>query len=438
MSIEIITILMFGLMLLLLASGLPIAFVLGGTSIVFGLFMWGPASMHIIIANASNTMRSTVLVAIPLFVFMAYMLEKSGIAEELYEAMYRWLGSLKGGLAAGTVITCTIVAAMSGISSTGVLLMGIIGLPAMLSRGYDKKIALGSIIAGGALGPLIPPSVVLIVYALISGQSVGKLFLGGVVPGILLSVLFILYILIYALINPTLAPALPKEERFTWKNKIYALKGIIFPFLLVLGVLGSIFFGLATPTEAAAVGAAGSILSALLHGKLNWQTLKYVSYQSLKTVSMVMWVIFAAGCFATIYQGLGASDLIENLLKDLSVNKYIILLIIQVTWVILGMLMDALSILMITAPIFIPVSDFLGFDPLWFGILYAVNTEMGYLTPPFGVNLIIMKGIGHKNISMVDIYRSVWPFVILQAIGLLLIIVFPALATWLPDLVFNR
>jgi tripartite ATP-independent transporter DctM subunit len=436
-SIELVTILMFGLMLLLLAAGLPIVFVLGGTAVFFGTLLWGPESMHVVVSNANNTMRASLLVAVPLFVFMAYMLESSGIAEELYAVMHRWMGSLRGGLSAGTVLCCTIVAAMSGISSTGVLLMGIIGLPAMLRRNYDKGLAMGAIMAGGALGPLIPPSVVMIVYALIGELSVGKLFLGGVVPGLLLSFLFVVYILVRCYFNPSLGPALPLEERATWMEKFISLKGVIFPTILVVGVLGSIFAGLATPTEAAAVGAFGSIVSAAVYRRLNWGILRDSAFRTLRTVAMVMWVIFGAKCFATIYQGIGAAELIQNVLRSLPVSKWVILIMIQVTWLILGSLMDALSILMITAPIFIPVANFLGFDALWFGILYAVNTEMGYLTPPFGVNLIIMRGIVPSGITMGDIYRSVWPFITVQAMALILLILFPPLAVWLPNLVFR-
>jgi tripartite ATP-independent transporter DctM subunit len=391
-----------------------------------------------VIANASELMRATVMVAVPLFVFMAYMLEKSGIAEDLYEVMYRWLGKLKGGLAAATILCCTVVAAMSGISTTGVLLMGIIGLPAMLRRNYDIKLAMGSIMAGGALGPLIPPSVVLIVYSLISGESVGKLFIGAVLPGLLLSMFFIGYILIRCHLKPAAGPALPPEELFTFKQKIIALKGVILPIGLVICVLGSIFMGIATPTEAAAVGAFGSVASAWIHRKLTWGVLREAAVQTLKTVSMVMWVIFGAGCFVSIYQGLGASQFIQDLLKSWPVSPWMILILMQAVWIVLGCLMDALSILMITSPIFVPMAQFLGFDLLWFGVLFAVNTEMGYLTPPFGVNLIVMKGIVQdRGVPMGQVYQAVWPFVTLQFLGMLCVLFFPQLVTWLPNLLFK-
>lgn len=439
MSIELITILMFSSMFLLLALGLPIVFVLGGLSLLFGILTWGPASLNVVIASAGELLRANLLVAVPLFVFMAYMLERSGIAEELYDVMHRWMGPLKGGLAAGTVVGCTIIAAMSGISSTGVLMMGIIGLPSMLRRNYDKKLAMGAIMAGGALGPLIPPSVVLIVYAALSEQSVGKLFLGGLIPGLILSCLFIIYILTKCYFKPELGPSLPLEERASWKEKLHSLKGIILPILLVFGVLGSLFMGIATPTEAASVGALGAIVSAALHRRCNFEMIKGAAFATLKTVAMVMWIIFGAGCFATIYQGIGASALIQNLLQTLPVSKWVILVIIQITWFVLGCLMDAMSILMVTSPIFIPVAQFLGFDLLWFGVVYAVNTEMGYLTPPFGVNLFVMRGITKEmdGIAMTDIYASVIPFVILQAIGLAIVILIPESIMWLPNFVFK-
>jgi tripartite ATP-independent transporter DctM subunit len=419
-----------------LALGLPICFVLGGTAAIFAIFAWGPESLYVIILSASNTMSATILVAAPLFIFMAYMLEEAGIADELYEVMHKWMGSLRGGLSAGTVIGCTIVAAMSGISTSGVILMGIIGLPSMLQRKYDKRLAMGSIMAGGALGPLIPPSLVLIVYALVSGESVGKLFLGGVLPGLVLSILFICYILIRCYLNPSLGPALVPEDRASWKEKFKVLKGIIIPVFLVIAVLGSIFFGVATPTEAAAIGGFGAIISSVINRKINLEVLKSVTLRSLSTLSMVMWVIFAAGCFASIYQGLGVATLIEDIFRSGSLSGWHALFFIQLTWFILGCLMDSLSILMITAPIFLPLVTFFNFDPLWFGILFAVNTEMCFLTPPFGINLIVMKGIVPDFISMGDIFQAALPFVVMQAIGLVLVIIFPSLATYLPSLVF--
>ena len=427
-----VTICMFGLMFVLLALGLPICFVLGGCAVAFAAVFWGPASMNIVILNAGNLMSSSIMVAVPLFVFMAIVLEKSGIAEDLYEAMHQWLGGLRGGLAAGSVVGCTIIAAMSGISTTGVLMMGIIGLPAMLRRGYDKSIAMGSIMAGGALGPLIPPSLVLIIYATLSGESVGKLFVGGVVPGLVLSTLFISYILLRCYLREDLGPGLPLEERADWRQKLYAVKNLVIPVALVFAVLGSLFTGIATPTEAAAVGAFGALLSAFIHRRLSWKMLNDANLLTLKIVAMVMWIIFGAGCFAAIYSGLGVSAWMKGMVLSWPVGKWPILILIQIVWIILGCLMDAVSILLITMPIFIPIVTFLNVDLLWFGLLFTVNTEMGYLTPPFGVNLFVMRGIAPKEITTLDIYWAALPFIILQAICLALVMIFPALITWLP------
>jgi len=344
------------------------------------------------------------------------------------------MGPVRGGLAAGSVIGCTLIAAMSGISTTGVLMMGIIGLPAMLRRRYDKYIAMGSIMAGGALGPLIPPSLVLIVYAMISGESVGKLFLGGVVPGLLLSSMFLIYIFGVCYFNESLGPAIAAEERANWNQKIASLKGLIFPLLLIAGVLGTLFLGIATPTEAASVGAFGSIISAFINRRLTWKILNGVNKLTLKTVAMVMWIIFGAGCFAAIYQGLGVAAWIQKMVTSWPVSKWTILILIQIAWIILGCLMDSLSILMITMPVFLPVIKFLNIDLLWFGILFVVNTEMGYLTPPFGVNLFVMRGIAPKEITTLDIYWAATPFILIQAICVALVMLLPSLATFLPRL----
>jgi len=436
MSLQLITFLMFGGMLLFLASGVPMVFGLGGLAAIFGYIFWGPSAIHVIVANASQLMRSNLLVAVPLFIFMAYMLEYSGVAEELFSTTYKWLGSLKGGLAAACVVVSTIVAAMSGISTAGVMIMGIIALPTMLKKGYSKELAMGTIMAGGALGPLIPPSLVLIIYSLLSGESIGKLFLGAVIPGLLLSFFFITYILIRCHFNPKMGPGLEKDELVSFKEKLISLKGVLLSILLVFSVLGSIFFGLATPTEAAAVGAFGSLFIALIRRNLNKKLLMDSLIGTLKTVGSVMWVIFGAGCFANIYQGIGASQFIQSLVKSSDLSPWAILILMQIVWIILGCLMDAISIMMVTSPIFIPLARYLGFDLLWFGILFAVNTEMGYLTPPFGVNLVVMKGIVQDKYSMAEIYGSVWPFVTLQFIGLVILLLLPTLATWLPNLAF--
>ncbi|HSA77682.1 MAG TPA: TRAP transporter large permease subunit [Nitrospirota bacterium] len=439
MSIELATLLMFGVMIVLLLSGLPIAFALAGSALLFGVFMWGPASIQVVIYKASDTMRENIIVAVPLFIFMACVLERSGIAEGLYKVMYSWMGPLRGGLAAGTVVGCTIIAAMSGISTTGVLMMGILGLPSMARRKYEMKIAMGAIMAGGALGILIPPSIPMIVYAAIAGQSVGKIFLGGIIPGFILSGLFIVYIMVRAYLNPDLCPPIAVEDRVGWTEKLFSLREILLPVCLVIGVLGSIFAGIATPTEAASVGAFGTLVSASIYRRFNWQLLKESAFRTLEMLAMVMWIVFGAGVFSSMYQGLGATQLIQHLLTTWPVNKWVIIILMQLTWMFLGCLMDVVSMLMVTAPVFIPVIEFLGLDPIWFAILYSVNSEMGYLTPPFGVNLFVMKGITAKGfagreVKMSEIYQAALPFIGIQLLCLILVMIFPKLATWLPSL----
>lgn len=437
MSIEMISVLLFGSMLLLLISGLPVAFVLGGLAVVFTGVFWGPESLFIILARTFSMMSSTTLVAAPLFVLMAVVLERSGVAEDLYEMMYRWSGGVKGGLAVGTVLVCTLIAAMSGIASTGVVMMGVMALPEMLKRGYDKRIATGCILAGGVLGPLIPPSIALVLYGTMAQVSIGGLFAGGMAAGMLCSLLIVGYILIRCYINPKMGPAIPVEERADWDAKIASLKGVILPLLLITAVLGSIYSGIATPTEAAAVGALGAFVCSAIHGRLTWDLIKSVAYTTIQVQGFMMWILFAAQGFAAVYMGLGASRMVVGLVQEYQVGWWTMLIGIQVVWFLLGCVIDAWSILMITLPIILPLMPLYGFDPLWLGVLYAVNTQTGYLTPPFGTMLFMMKGIAPKEVTMSDIYRSIVPFVTTQLFCLVLCILFPRIVTWLPDLLFK-
>lgn len=436
MSAQLITILLFGSMIFFIALGLPIVFAIGGVSVIFGLVLWGPVSTQMIVIRAATSMRTIILIAIPLFIFMANILQGSGVADALYTMMHRWMGPLRGGLAMGTVFICTLFAAMSGISGTGTVTMGIIALPQMLKRGYNKSVSIGCIMAGGALGVLIPPSVLLIVYALFAEESVGKLFAGGVFPGLILSGLFVLYIGIRCYFNPGLGPPLPPEQKASWHVKLVSLRAVILPVLLVVAVLGSIFLGMATPTEASSLGALGAIISAAIYRRVNWQMLFTAAKRTLLTTAMIMWIILASSIFIGIYQGLGGPEVMENLLKAAQLSKWAILAIIQSTLFIFGCFMDPMGILMMTTPVFLPVITYLGFDPVWYGVVFVVNMEMAYLTPPFGSNLFYMKGVAPEGVTMLDIYRSIIPFVLLQITGLLIIIAFPQIVLFLPNLLF--
>lgn len=424
-------------MFLLLFSGLPVAFVLGGLATVFTAIFWGPDSLFIIVARTFSMMSTTTLVAAPLFVMMATALERSGVAEDMYETMYRWSGGVKGGLAVGTVIACTLIAAMSGIASTGVVVMGLMALPAMLKRGYDKRLATGSVLAGGVLGPLIPPSITLVLYGTFARVSIGELFAGGMAAGLLCSILIMGYILIRCYLNPKLGPPISAEERANQKAKIASLKGVILPLALIIAVLGSIFTGIATPTEAAAVGAFGAFVCTAIHRRLNWKMIKSVAYTTIQVQGFMMWILFSAQAFASVYMGLGAKRMVVSFLETHEISWWTMLIAIQLLWFLLGFVIDAWSILMITLPVLLPIFSIYGFDPLWMGVLYAINTQTGYLTPPFGTMLFMMKGIAPKEITMTDIYLSVWPFVMIQLVSLALCIAFPKLVTWLPYLLFR-
>ena len=437
MSPELVTLLMFTSMALFIALGLPLVFVLGGTAIIFAYLLWGPNSLVIAYMGVFGTMGSFVLVATPLFIFMGTLLERSGIAEDMYSMIYQWMGPVRGGLAMGTVLICTVVAAMTGISGTAAVTMGIIALPSMLNRKYDKKLAMGSIMAGAALGPLIPPSVIFIVYGMYAEVSVGRLFAGGVFPGLLLSALFCIYIGTRSFLQKDLVPALPREERGTWKQKFVSLKSVILPALLILLVLGSIFTGAATPTEAAGVGALGALICALITRKLTWDVLKDSSFRSVRTSAMAIWILFGATAFASVYTALGGGQMVTDFVGGLDISKWTIIIGMQVSLIFLGCFLDALSILMITVPVFLPIIKTLGFDPVWYGVVFCVNMELAYLTPPFGFNLFYMRGVAPKSITMGDIYRSVVAFLPLQLIGLILVVIFPKIILWFPDAIFG-
>lgn len=436
MDVISLTAVFFAAMFACLAIGVPIATALGGLSAILILIFWGPNALSMLVLKAYGNTSSFEFLAIPLFVYMANMLERSGIAEDLYETMHRFVGGRRGGLAAGTVVICTIFAAMAGISGAATVSMGILALPAMLSRGYSKQLALGSVAAGGSLGILIPPSVTMIIYGLISQTSVGKLYAGGVLPGLLLSLLFIAYILVRAHLQPELAPALPVSERFTWRQKLVSLTGLIFPVLLVVSVLGAILSGFTSVSEAAAVGAFGSIIAALFKRGFNWRMFREAAETTLLVSCLIFWIIIGASAFSTLYTAMGASSLIKDAVIGLEVNRYVILITMMGVLILLGMVLDTVGIMMITVPVFVPIILSLGFDPVWFGVLFIINMEIGFLTPPFGYNLFYLRGVAPKDVTMLDIYRSIVPFVLLMLLGLGLCIAFPKIILLLPELLF--
>jgi tripartite ATP-independent transporter DctM subunit len=384
-------IILLALVLVLLALGMPIAFALGGVATLGVLILMGPKGLFMLFSTTYGEVTNYLLIAVPLYIFMANMLGASDLADDLYQAVHKWFGRLRGGLALGTVIICALFAAMAGISSVATVSMGLIALPSMLKRGYHKDMAVGCIAAGGALGILIPPSIIMIIYGSMAEVSIGKLFMGGLVPGILLAIIYFIYIAVRCWLRPELGP--PTKETLNFKEKLVALKGVILPLILILMVLGVIYFGVCTPTEAAAIGAAGAVLCSLIYGKLTWKNLFQACMRTLRLNSMVLWIMIGAVSFSHLMSLSGLHTHTQNMIEGMEASPWVILLAMQLTFFVLGMFLDPAGVIMITTPVFIPIVNQLGFDPVWFGILFIINMEMAYLTPPFGFNLFIMKGV---------------------------------------------
>jgi len=429
------TSLLFGFMLLFLMLGVPIAIALGGISIGMIYFFWSPMALNMVPIRAFSTASSFEYVAIPLFIFMAAMLQRASIAEDLYNTMQKFFGGLRGGLAVGTIVICTLFAAMAGISGAATISMGMIAIPAMLARGYGKDIALGSIAAGGSLGILIPPSVTMIVYGIVANTSIGKLYAGGLLPGLLISALFIAYLIIRGWLQPEISGG-REMTRYSLREKLASLKGLVLPVLLIVGVMGSILTGIASVSEASAIGASGSILAAAVLRRLDWAVLRQACEETLQLSCMIFWIIIGATALSTFYTAMGASRLIEGLVLDLEVNRWLILVGMLSILFIMGMLLDTVGIIMITAPIFVPIITALGFDPVWFGILFIIMMEIGFLTPPFGYNLFYLRGVAPPEVRMTDIYRSVVPFIALRLLAVAICMVFPQIILVLPNAMF--
>lgn len=420
---------------ILLFIGVPVGFALTGVAMLGTIMSWGVDGLYQIVSTTYSDSTNYILLAIPLFILMANCLERSGLADDLYQVIYLWTGRLQGGLAIGTVIICAIFGAMSGVGSVATVTMGLIALPAMFKRQYDKKMVLGSIMAGGALGILIPPSIIMIIYAGIAEVSVGKLFMAGVLPGGLLCVLFIGYIAIRCYLNPAMGPVI--IEKHTFKEKLVALKGLFLPILLVLLVLGCIYKGIATPTESAGFGAFGAILCMIVYRRFNYKNIKSALLSTIKVNAMVMWIIIGAACFTHYLAFMGIQAFVQDFMLNLNISKWWIIIAIQLLFFLAGMILEPAAIITLLGPILIPIVHALGFDLLWFGTLFVINMTMGYLTPPFGFNLFILKAVAPPSVSMSDLYRSVMPFCILQAIGLAFVILFPEIALWLPNKMVN-
>ncbi|RMD91918.1 MAG: TRAP transporter large permease subunit [Alphaproteobacteria bacterium] len=446
-GIEWLTLIMFGSLVVLLMAGLPLAFVTGGLAVVFLYILGDARALNLVPSRIFPLMTNYQLSAIPLFIFMAAMLERAGIINDMFDVIYKVLGGLRGGLASATIIASTVLAAMVGVIGAAVVTMGIIALPAMLRRNYDPKIAMGSIMAGGTLGILIPPSILAIIYAVVAEQSVGELFIGAVIPGLLLSGLYVAYVTVRCYLNPDLGPPIPVAERISTVEKVRLLGKMSAPIVLIIVVLGVIFTGVATPVEAAGIGTFGAFMVAAIHRKLDWPTIREACLTTLKASAMVIWIMFGATIFVGLYVLEGGQQFVQETMQGAGLGPWGILIVMQIILIILGMFLDWVGILLLCVPIFVPIIKTLGAaafgfgDPddlvLWFGVLYLVNMQMSFLSPPFGYALFYLRGVAPDSIPMTDIFKSALPFLFLQLAGLAICMVWPEVIIWLPRLVYG-
>ena len=439
-SPEILVFILFAGLIAGLAAGFPVAFVMVGSSFIVGLLGIGTGFFHMMVFRIFETMHNYVLASIILFVYMGIMLDRSGAAERLFSSIHVALGGLHGGLALAVVAVCTIMAAATGIMGAPVIIMGLFALPHMLSRGYDEALSCGTICAGGTLGILIPPSIMLIVYGPMAGVSVGKLFMAAIVPGLLLALLYALYIVIRCIVTPELGPALPPEQRTMSAGKKLSMiaTSMVPTIILILSVLGAIIWGVAAPTEAAAVGAFVSVILALVYKRLDWKTLVESFYETMVVSSMILVIVAAAFVFTGTFMMVGGGELVKDALLGLPVGRWGILFVMMASFFIFGLFMEWVGIVPILVPIFTPVIRELGFDPLWAAVLFCVTMQTSFLTPPMAPALFYLKGVSPKGIQFGrHIVRGTIPFVVLQLIGLMLLVLVPQLVLWLPDVLMS-
>lgn len=437
-SPEIMTLLMFVGLFVGLFLGHPLFSVLGGLAVIFGVLGWGPACFPMFVNRIVGIMDNFILAAIPLFILMANFLEKSGVADGLFESLRYLLGPIRGGVALAVIVVCTIFAACTGVIGASVTTMTLLAMPMMLRYGYDKSLTAGTICAGGTLGILIPPSIMLVLMGDQTGLSVGKLLIGGVVPGLILSALYMGYIAIVCFRRPELGPPLSLEERAAVpvkKRIAMASVNLVPPALLIIGVLGAIFSGVATPTEASGMGAFFALIMTIAYRRFSWKMVIGTLITTGRAVSMVMLILVGASCFTGVFLGIGGGQVITDLILKLGMgNKWLILFIMMFIVFILGALIDWIGIIFITFPIFLPIVEKLQFDQLWFVLLVAVNLQTSFLTPPFGYALFYLKGVAPAGVTTEHIFRGIVPFILLMLVGLTICILFPSLLLWLPSL----
>jgi len=435
-SPEINTILMFGLLFVGIFLGYQIAFLLAGIGLFFGLSLFGMNFLGSFTLNFLSVMKNYILLAIPLFVLMGNIMERSGASEKLFGAIYILSGRLRGGLAVATTLLATIFAACTGVVGASVVTMGVLALPAMLKRGYDKYLVSGLICAAGCLGVLIPPSIMIVIYGPVAGIPVGKLFMAAIGPGLTLSATYIIYILIRCYINPKLGPPMSVEElaAISRREKINIIfSSFLPPVVIILAVLGSIFFGIAAPTEAAAAGAFAAMLLSLFYKRFNLSMLGAASESTLKTTSMILTMTAGAVLFVSTFMSMGGGEVVERMILGLPFGKWGVFFLMLVVVFILGMFLDWVAIVLLVVPLYTPIAAKLGFDQIWFATMVILNLQLSYLTPPFALAIFYFRGIAPEGITMQDIYISVLPYIGLQIFVFILCVLIPEIILWLPS-----
>lgn len=420
------TLLMFGMLFALLLTGIPLAFVTLLVALFFAVGWFGPVAVPLITSRVYSFASSFVFVSVPMFVLMAALLDRSGIARDLFDAMKLVGGRLRGSVAIQTVFVAVILAAMSGIIGGEIVLLGMLALPQMLRLGYDRNLAIGVVCAGGSLGTMIPPSIVLIIYGLTANVSIGDLFTAAFIPGFMLAGFYVLYILARAYFTPHVVPD-PQPDPRPLAEKLKLLRGIILPLVVVAFVLGSIYGGIASVTEASAVGVAGVILSIIVRGEFSFKMLWSAALQTLSTVGMIVWIGIGASALIGVFNLMGGIDFVTSLLTGISDNPTVIILTMMAILFVLGMFLDWVGIALLTMPVFVPVVRDLGLDPVWFGVLFAMNMQVSFLSPPFGPAAFYLKSVAPADISLGTIFKALLPFIALQVLAVAMLIVFPGI-----------
>ncbi len=442
MSYELIAALMFSTMMLMLLTGQRVFGAIGFVAVVAAFFLWGDRGGYDLgFAAAIKVMRWYPLLTLPMFIFMGYILSESRIADDLYRMFHVWMGGLSGGLAIGTIGLMVLISAMNGLSVAGMAIGATIALPELLRRNYDKLMVTGVIQAGSSLGILVPPSVVLVLYAMIARQPVGQLWLAGVIPGLMMATMFIIYIAIRCRINPALGPVMSAEERaeVTWGEKMRLLGAGLLPLGIFAVMMVPFVNGWTSLVESSALGAIAAFMAAVLKRRMTWQVFETSIKQTLGITCMFMWIILAALAFGAVFDGLGAVKAIENLFTvQLGLNPWIILILMQLSFLLMGTFLDDTAMLVIVAPLYVPLVGALGFDLIWYGVLYTITCQIAYMTPPFGYNLFLMRAMAPPEVTIKDIYRSIIPFVCVMAVALGLVMAFPDIALWLPGIVYGN